>query len=53
MKHDMNIELNRLGNAIFGDLFLGVFTSDQFPKYIRDGQMFIINNKSSKSEGEH
>ena len=48
-----NIELNRLGKAIFGELFLGVFTSDQFPKYIRDGQMFIINNKSSKSDGEH
>ena len=50
-----NIELNRLGKAIFGDLFLGVFTSNEFPKYIRDGQMFIINNKSSRSKtyGEH
>ena len=48
-----NIELNRLGKAIFGDLFLGVFTSNEFPKYIKDGQMFIIKNKSSKSEGEH
>ena len=50
-----NIELNRLGKSIFGNnLFLGVFSADQFPKYIKDGQMFIINNKSSKAkEGEH
>ena len=48
-----NIELNRLGKSIFGDLFLGVFTSNEFPKYIRDGQLFIINNRSSKSSGEH
>ena len=48
-----NIELIKLGKMLFGDLFLGVFASDQFPKYIRDGQMFIINNKSSKQSGEH
>ena len=48
-----NIELNRLGKSIFGDAFLGVFTAEKFPRYIRDGQMFIINTKSSKSDGEH
>ena len=50
-----NIELDRLGKILFGDLFLGVFSSDEFPKNIQNGQMFIINNKSSKSKtnGEH
>ncbi len=48
-----NIELSRLGKGIFGELFLGVFSADKFPKYIRDGQMFIINNKSSKQQGQH
>ena len=50
-----NIELNRLGKMLFGDLFIGVFSSNEFPKYIKNNQMFIINNKSSKSKtnGEH
>ena len=48
-----NYELNTLCKALFGDLFIGVFSSNEFPKYIRNNQMFIINNKSSKQEGEH
>ena len=48
-----NVELNRLGKELFGELFLGVFSADKFPKYIRNNEMFIINNKSSKSKGEH
>ena len=49
-----NIELKRIGKIIFGNLFLGVFSADQFPKFIKDGQMLIINNKSSMAkDGEH
>ena len=49
-----NYELNTLCKALFGDLFIGVFSSNEFPKYIRNNQMFIINNKSSRvQEGEH
>ena len=48
-----NLELNKLGKLLFGELFIGVFSSDKFPKYIRNNEMFIINNKSSKSSGEH
>ena len=49
-----NIELNRLCKILFGDAyFLGIRSADEFPKYIQNGQMFIINNKSSKQQGEH
>ena len=51
-----NIELNNICKELFGDYyFIGVKSSDEFPKYIKNGQMFIINNKSSKSKtnGEH
>ena len=51
-----NIELNMICKILFGDAnFLGVRSADEFPKYIQNGQMFIINNKSSKSKtnGEH
>ena len=29
-----NFQLEKLGKILFGNLFLGVFTADQFPKYI-------------------
>ena len=48
-----NVELNRLGKMLFGDLFIGVFSSNEFPKYIKNNQMFIINNTSSKTDGQH
>ena len=48
-----NLELKHLGKSLFGELFIGVFSADKFPKYIRNNEMFIINNKSSKSKGEH
>ena len=48
-----NLELNKTGILLFSELFIGVFSSNQFPKYIKNNQMFIINNKSSKSTGEH
>ena len=49
-----NIELERLGKTLFSDLFLGVFSAEKFPKYIRNNELFIINNKSSRAkEGQH
>ena len=48
-----NLELHKLGKLLFGELFIGVYSADKFPKYIKNNQMFIINNKSSKSTGEH
>ena len=42
---------NYIINYIFGDLFIGVFTADKYPKHISNGEMFIINNR--KNKGEH
>ena len=46
-----NFQLEKLSKNIFGDLFIGVFTADKYPKYISNGEMFIINNR--KNKGEH
>ena len=49
-----NIQLDKLGFYLFGkNKYLGTFSSDEFPKNIKRGQCFIINNKSSRSLGEH
>ena len=48
-----NVQIEKLCHQLFGDLFIGCLSSDQFPKYIKRGQMFILNNKSSRSKGEH
>ena len=44
-----NIQLDKLGYHLFGNKYLGTLSSDQFPKYIREGQCFILNTDSSKS----
>ena len=46
-----NIQLVNLCKNLFGDLFIGVFTADKYPKHISNGEMFIINNR--KNKGEH
>jgi hypothetical protein len=46
-----NFKLEKLGKKLFGNLFLGVFTADKYPKYLSNGEMFIINNR--KYKGEH
>ena len=48
-----NIQLDKLGSLLFGKQYLGTFSSDQFPKYIKNEKCFIMNNKSSKQKGEH
>ena len=44
-----NIHLNKIGNELFGSDYIGTFSSDKFPKYIREGQVFILNTDSSRS----
>ena len=48
-----NIQLDKLCKYIFQNRFKGVFTSDEFPQHIKNGEMFIINNQSSKQNGMH
>ena len=48
-----NFQLDSLGKFLFGDRYLGTFPSDQFPRHIKNDQCFIMNNKSSRSKGEH
>ena len=45
-----NFQLEKLCKKLFGDLFIGVFTADKYPKYISNGEMFIINNRKNKVE---
>ena len=45
-----NIQLEKLCKNLFGDLFVGVFTADKYPKHISNGEMFIINNRKNKGE---
>ena len=48
-----NIQLDKLGKYLFVKLFLGTFSSDQFPRHIKNGNCFIMNNKASNQNGEH
>ena len=48
-----NILLDKLGYATFGNDYLGTNTSDNFPKYIKNNQCFILNTDSSKKPGTH
>ena len=48
-----NIQLNTLCTSLFGKHFLGVFSSDEFPKKIKNNQLFIINTEPSNQKGLH
>ena len=46
-----NINLNKIGKYLFGNnIFLGVFSANEFQKHIKNNQCFII---PSNNEGEH
>ena len=47
-----NIELNKLGKELFGNKFIGVFMANELQR-MKNNEYCIINNKSSKSHGEH
>ena len=48
-----NIQLDSIGKYLLGKNYLGTFSSDKFPKNIKNENCFILNNKSSKEAGEH
>ena len=47
-----NEQLTKLGIYLFGSDYIGTFSSDEFPKNIKDGQCFILNTDSSKSKNK-
>ena len=40
-----NIQLDKLGKYLFGDKFIGTYSSDELPKNIKNENCFILNNK--------
>jgi len=47
-----NIQLTKLGRQLFGNDYIGTWSSDQMPKYIKENQCFILNTDSSKSRNK-
>ena len=48
-----NVQLDNLCYKLFGSDYLGTYSSNMFPKYIKRGQVFILNTQSSRKSGEH
>ena len=48
-----NITLLNVGKKLFGDRFIGVFSANEFPNYVRNSEMFIINTDPSNKPGMH
>ncbi len=48
-----NKQLDKLGNYLFGNDYLGTFSSNQFPRYIKENQCFVLNTDSSRQSGSH
>ena len=44
-----NIQITKLCKHLFGNDYLGTYSSDKMPKGIKDNQCFILNTDSSKS----
>ena len=47
-----NTQLDNLGKYIFGEDYIGTFSSDEMPKLIKENQCFILNTDSSKSRNK-
>ena len=47
-----NTQLDKLGYMVFGSDYLGTHSSNEFPKYIRNHQCFILNTDSSNSKNK-
>ena len=47
-----NITLDKLARKILPN-FIGVYSADTYPHYVRDGQCFIINTDPSYRSGMH
>ena len=48
-----NDQLDKLGYSIFKNDYLGTFSSDKMPKYIKNNQCFILNTDSSRSANKY
>ena len=48
-----NDQLDNLGYRIFKNDYLGTFSSDKMPKYIKNNQCFILNTDSSRSANKY
>ena len=48
-----NFELMRIGRLLFDDRFITCSTSDDFPKYVFNKEMFILNVDDSHKNGSH
>ena len=50
-----NTQLDTCGRQLFGKKYLGTFSADDYPKpdQMSERDMFIINNKTHRSLGEH
>ena len=48
-----NIQLNSIGKFLFSDRFKGVYASNEFPIYIKNREMFIINTDDKSKKGSH
>lgn len=46
-------DLEKIGKRIFGNKFIGVFTCDRIPDYIKKNDMAIINLDNSSQSGSH
>ena len=48
-----NDQLDKLGYSIFKNDYLGTYSSDKMPKYIKNNQCFILNTDSSRSANKY
>ena len=48
-----NLQITELCRYLFGSDFIGVYTSDQFPKNVKNNNMFIMNTQPSTQPGLH
>ena len=48
-----NIQLTKLGHEVFGNEYIGTWSSDQMPKYVKEGQCFILNTDSTRSRNKN
>ena len=48
-----NLQLEALGKHLFDNRFLGVYSANTFPKYVKNNYMFIINTDPISKPGQH
>ena len=48
-----NLQLEALGKHLFNNRFLGIYSANAFPKYVKNNYMFIINTDPISKPGQH